>query len=389
MQMLNLAVIVLSMISSMRSLTLPDSATLGSVFSDYQAKFAKKYSSTTELTYRQGIYQTNLQAIQDFNSGDNDWVMGENNFTDMTLEERQQFLGIKDQDNSSTSDDSSSQSTPTLSGVQSSTSSTNKLTSTATVKATFSTIATSVNWVTAGAVSPVKDQGQCGGCYAFSTIAQIESLFMQKFKVAVSLSEQELISCSSSYGDAGCNGGLISDALNYVKAKGVHLTSAYPYTATTGTCKNLTVSSSTAAASLATSTSTTVALKVATYTEVGKQSLLSLLVALQTGPVSIAFYVTNALYSYKSGLFSASNCSSTTASSSVNHAVLAVGYSTTGDSTTNNKPYLLVKNSWGTSWGDSGYFKIELPTKNGALVDAGNGTCGMTIGGYNYIATLA
>ena len=198
---------------------------------------------------------------------------------------------------------------------------------------------------------------------------------MQKYKTAVALSPQQTISCSNTaqYNNNGCTGGLINTALNYVADNGLYTLASIPYVESNWDGE--------APAACTASTATGINVKVTNVTEVGNQSLLSLLNALQTAPVAIAIAVPNALYSYSSGLFSASNCP---ASNGVNHAVLAVGYSLTGDSTTGNKPYLLIKNSWGSSWGENGYFKLDMP-----LVDAGSGSCMITVGGYNYTASLA
>lgn len=401
MQMLKLAITVLLQVSFMNTLTLPDRKYLNNVFGDYQAKFAKKYNNSDELAFRKGVYQVNIQAMEDFNKGNNEWAQGENMFTDLTAEERSQYLGLKTNANSSTNTNAADKfpssteeaitSTPTLSGQVSwnafGTTTPKATTPAATtpaatangIAAPFNTLAKSINWVTAGAVSPVKNQGQCGGCYAFAALGMVESLFMQKFKTAINLSEQELVDCSSTTGNSGCGGGLINNALTYIQKNGVRVESAYPYTAVKANCAGAATTKSVASAALAAITAKTTGLTVGAFKQVGNQSLVSLLTALQTAPVAIAMNVSNALYSYKSGIFSASSCTNNT----VNHAVLAVGYSLTGDAATGNKPYILIKNSWGTTWGEAGYFKLEMPLK-----DAGAGSCGITIGGYNFAVAL-
>ena len=229
-------------------------------------------------------------------------------------------------------------------------------------------------------MTPVKSQGQCGACYAFATTALTESLYKQKFKTDLNLSEQEIINCSpdgSIYSNSGCDGGYINKSLDYIAAKGMHLETADPYVSARATCKNLPAITTAAAANSA-------GVRVANVREVGRQSLLDLLNALQTAPVAVAIYVPLSLYDYKSGLYTAASCLvKSTGDVPLNHAVLAVGYSLTGDATTGNKPYILIKNSWGTTWGEQGYFKLEM-----TLVDQGNGPCNITFGGYNYTATL-
>ena len=245
---------------------------------------------------------------------------------------------------------------------------------------TMQTIPTSVNLVTAGMITPVKNQGSCGACYAFSATALVEAMFKKKFKTDVDLSEQQIISCSS---NNACNGGTIGTALSYVKSYGLSSDTTIPYnqsSTTNMTCPSALTTFIATTMDVVNNPSTSTNVELASYTGLQGNSLLELLTALQTGPVSIAIYVVDALYNYTSGLFSASNCSGI---SGLNHAVLAVGYSLTGDSTTNNKPYLLIKNSWSTSWGENGYFKLELD-----LTDTGANTCNILTPGYNFTATL-
>ena len=473
-----IALTALSIFSSNSALTLPQKSYLAGSFTNYQAQYGKKYDSSDELSYRQGIYQANLEAINDFNNQGADFMKGQNQFTDMTKEERAMYLGLAATPNNSTNNSikDAADKTPTLSGAVSWTTlpssasptfnysnlfpstnygfnytnpfnysysyttpsnnvtpasvtpasvtpasvtpasvtpasvtpasvtpanvapasvtpasvtpasvapaknvtpSNNTTPDSGTTPISFTNIKQSVNWVTAGAVTPVKDQGSCGGCYAFSSAGLVESLYKQKFGVDISLSEQQLLNCSK---QNGCNGGLIGTSLGYIQNNGIHLTRASKYTGATGTCDtSLNTIINAATSDIATSASVSDGVKIASYKQVGNQSLLDLLNNLQTAPVSIAFNVTDALYQYKSGVFSASSCTNNT----VNHAVLAVGYNLEGDSDSGYKPYVLIKNSWGSSWGLSGYFKAGI-----TLTDAGSGTCGMTIGTYNYTATL-
>ena len=146
-----------------------------------------------------------------------------------------------------------------------------------------STLPSSVNWVTSGAVTAVKDQGQCGSCWSFSTTGAIEGLYAIKKGKLLSFSEQQLVDCSSSYGNQGCNGGWMDYAFKYIEAGNkLELESEYAYTGVQGTC-NYNSNSNTAVGSL---------------TEFGvitSNSTTNLQTALTHGPVSVAIDATSDL----------------------------------------------------------------------------------------------
>merc|ERR1712086_945670 len=102
-----------------------------------------------------------------------------------------------------------------------------------------SNLADSVDWTTKGAVTPVKNQGQCGSCWAFSTTGSVEGRNQIKNGKLVSLSEQELTSCASTYGNQGCNGGLMDDGFKFIEAEGLDLQSSYQYQHVTCSCNNV------------------------------------------------------------------------------------------------------------------------------------------------------
>jgi len=205
----------------------------------------------------------------------------------------------------------------------------------------------SVNWVTKGAVTPVKNQGQCGSCWAFSATGSMESAtFLAKGSLP-SLSEQQLVDCVTA--DAGCNGGLMDDAFAYVIANGGITSEAlYPYTAVTGTCKNP------LPASVA---------SISAYTDVTPGSELALETAIVQQPISVAVEADQAAWQSYTGGVVTSNCGT-----ALDHGVLAVGYAT--DATAGD--YYLVKNSWGAAWGEQGYIRIGRGASYGA-----NGLCGI------------
>ena len=197
----------------------------------------------------------------------------------------------------------------------------------------------SVDWRGKGVMTPVKNQGQCGSCWSFSTTATLESAVAVAKTTLFSFSEQQLVDCCGAKGFQcqGCNGAWPEWAFNYINSAGIVLESEYSYTAKGGQCK-----STPTAKKFLNSAKPWTMLK---STEDVKNALGS------TGPVSICVDASNWSL-YKSGVFS--NCGTTT----LNHAVTAVGYQADGS--------WIVRNSWGTSWGEQGFIRL-----------AQGGTCGL------------
>jgi C1A family cysteine protease len=188
-------------------------------------------------------------------------------------------------------------------------------------KVTINAIIGDVDWVAQGKVSGLKNQGNCGSCWAFSAVAVLESWALFKGQT-VNLSEQQLVDCSHSYGNNGCNGGLNYKGLAYVKDHGLTTTSAYPYTAKTQTCQ-------TQGGSFKISGVTTV------------KGCASIQTAIQSHPIGVSADATN-WSRYSSGIFS--NCAQ-----SINHDIQLVGYTSS---------YYTIKNSWGATWGEKGFIRL-------------------------------
>merc|ERR1712046_211754 len=188
----------------------------------------------------------------------------------------------------------------------------------------------SIDWTTKGAVTPVKNQGQCGSCWAFSSTGGVEGRWEVATGSLKSMGEQQLVDCSKQ--NSGCNGGLMDYAFSFYESTSIASESSYPYTARDGTCKS---SYTTAIPSGG----------VTGYTDCsGSSSLQS---ALQTGPVSVAVQADQSAFQYYSSGILSSGCGT-----NLDHGVLAAGLDTSSG-------YYLVKNSWGSSWGDNGYLKIS------------------------------
>eukprot|EP01156_Anaeramoeba_ignava_P021112 Anaeramoba_ignava/c18192_g1_i1.p1 GENE.c18192_g1_i1~~c18192_g1_i1.p1 ORF type:complete len:277 (-),score=45.51 c18192_g1_i1:71-901(-) len=194
-----------------------------------------------------------------------------------------------------------------------------------------STVPDSWDWRKNNSVTPVKDEGDCGSCWAFGTTGCVEGCVAKASGKLVSLSEQQLVDCDHTC--FGCSGGLASKAFQWIiQNKGICSEAAYPYVAVQQTCKPCTVS-----ASITSATQSAVqneeALKENCY---------------NFGPISVSFYVMDDFFNYKSGVYYNSKCPS----DSTNYAALIVGY---GYDSSSSLDYWILKNSWGTSWGISGY----------------------------------
>jgi len=200
-----------------------------------------------------------------------------------------------------------------------------------------------IDWRSKGYVTDVKDQGQCGSCWSFSATGALEGQLFKKNGKLVSLSEQNLIDCSSRYGNAGCDGGLMDAAFRYIKAnKGIDTEASYPYLEREGRCRY--TSSNSAGANTG-------------FVDVNPTER-DLADALEkVGPVSIAIDASNwSFQAYAGGVYYEEECSST----QLDHGVLAVGYGTSN----NGGDYWIVKNSWGESWGENGYIKMARNKRN-------------------------
>jgi C1A family cysteine protease len=225
--------------------------------------------------------------------------------------------------------------------------------------AEYQSLPASIDWTTKGAVTPVKDQGQCGSCWSFSTTGALEGAYAIKTSTLVSFSEQQLVDCDTLGNggrDHGCNGGLMDNAFSWIgKNNGLCTESDYPYvsgvTKTAGTCvkscKNVQGSD------------------VVKFVDVESASDLAFSTALSLNPVSVAIEADQREFQlYKSGVFTG------TCGTNLDHGVLAVGYGT--DS---GVEYYKVKNSWSTTWGDKGYIRLA----KGSSYNGGKGQCGILL----------
>lgn len=201
----------------------------------------------------------------------------------------------------------------------------------------------SMDWRTKGAVTAVKNQGQCGSCWAFSTTGSVEGAYFLKQGVLKSFSEQQLVDCANgSWHNYGCMGGLMDSAFKYIEKYPLEEESVYPYKARDSACV---AKASKEEAS------------ISGFTDVPKMSVQQLKAAINKTPVSVAIEADQmAFQNYKSGVIT-SGCGT-----QLDHGVLAVGYGSL-----NGQEYFLVKNSWSSTWGDHGYVRIGVDNHCGIL----------------------
>ena len=284
------------------------------------AVFVQKYEKTyaaQEFFRRFRVFKENMDHVVRMSLDDSvTHEVAMNHFGDLTNEEYQNiFLGYQRPNRERNYED--------LSGIE---------------------LADSLDWVAKGAVTGVKDQGQCGSCWAFSGTSTVESAVAIKTGELYDLSEQESVDCSTlknGYTNMGCNGGMYDTMWKYVKANGgICSEDSYPYTSgttkKTGTCqKTCTPIEET---------------KVSNYVTVKTGSDDALMTALNVEPVSIAIEAdTKSFQLYKSGVYTDYEGCGTT----LDHAVVLVGYGSCSDG-----DYYILRNSWGTGWGENGYMRI-------------------------------
>lgn len=294
-------------------------------FENYKKMFKRVYQTEEEEWKRFAIWMNNIRLVNNNNIreavGSSSFSMTINQFSDMTphevKRERNGYLNV-----------------PRNTTAPVFTSS----------KKIQANLPDEVDWRKHGYVTEVKDQGQCGSCWSFSTTGALEGQHFAKTGELPDLSEQQLVDCSRSYGNNGCNGGLMDYGFQYIKDNnGIDSESSYPYEAIDeGSCsfKPRSVEATDKG-----------------YKDVASEDEDALKEAVaNVGPVSVAIDASHPTFQmYNGGVYDEPECSQ----EQLDHGVLVVGYGTE-----NGKDYWLVKNSWGPSWGDEGYIKMARNKNN-------------------------
>lgn len=321
--------IIFTLLSTLRFVFSYEEHNFWNNFLSFQEKFNKKYNSLKEFQERFEIYRENLQTIITHNSDPaQNFTMAVNKFTDLTPSE---FKSIYIQGLDA---NYKSYGCKSFSGT--------------------SAVA-SIDWRTKNAVSSVKDQGQCGSCWAFSSTGAAEGAWAVSTGKLLDLSEQQVVDCATGikYGSYGCNGGQMTGAFKYMISNGQCDDSTYPYTSGTTQTQNDVCKICAPV------------VKFTSCSEVVSNDQISLKAAVLNQPVSVAIEAdTRYFQSYSGGIITSSSCGT-----NLDHGVLVVGY---GEES--GQKYWLVKNSWGSDWGIKGYVKI---LRSDSTNDAG--ICGIAM----------
>jgi cathepsin F len=301
-------------------------------FEGFVKEFGKVYHSVEEYEHRFGVFKNNLLKALKHQALDPTASHGVTQFSDLTEEEfGNQFLGLKRPRSVDTAPEAPSLPTDDL--------------------------PPNFDWREKGAVSEVKNQGACGSCWAFSTTGAVEGAHFLATGKLLSLSEQQLVDCDHQCDpeeadacDAGCNGGLMTNAYKYVEeAGGLELESDYPYTGRDGKCGF---------------NSNKVAAKVSNFTNIPVDEDQVAAYLIKSGPLAIGINA-EFMQTYIGGV----SCPILCNKRNLDHGVLLVGYGERGFAPGRlaYKPYWIIKNSWGRMWGDKGFYKICR----------GHGECGL------------
>ncbi|KAK1678707.1 hypothetical protein QYE76_039555 [Lolium multiflorum] len=282
---------------------LSDDLSMEARHESWMVQYGRVYKDATEKARRFEVFKANVGFIESFNAGNRKFHLGVNQFADITNEE---FKAAK----ANKGYKSGLERAPTGFRYE---------------NVSFDALPATVDWRTKGAVTPIKNQGQCA----------TEGIVKLKTGKLISLSEQELVDCDVHGTDQGCEGGLMDDAFKFIISNGGLTTeSSYPYTAEDGKCSSRSKS----------------AAIIKSYEDVPTNNEAALMAAVANQPVSVAVDGGDMTFQFYKGGVMTGSCGT-----DLDHGIAAIGYGQTSDGT----KYWILKNSWGTTWGENGYLRME------------------------------
>ena len=302
-------------------------ANINNNFNNYVHKYNKNYDGI-EYRERLEIYETNMKFINKHNmladEGKYTYWLGETQFTDISNEEFRNSKQVGKLTN---------------------------ISSTCNIVSKYNgSVPDHKNWLEYGIVSSVKNQAQCGSCWAFSATEAVEGVVSLRKGELISLSEQQMVDCSDDYGNQGCGGGWMDSAFEYViDNKGLCSNASYQYTAQDGTCN--------------TNCSLIQNTDIKNCSDISPNIEELVIAYLSQQPLSVAIEADSDTFQhYKRGLYNDSSCFE----GGLDHGVLLVSY---------GPEMLRIKNSWDTTWGEDGFMRM-------ARTGDGDGMCGI----YNKVS---
>ena len=301
---------------SYASSLLSDDRALMAQYSAHLTKYGISYATEEEHAFRFQQFALNDQKIQAINSRNGTFKATHNKFSTLTPHEMKKVLGKKPASIAQTA-----------------------------TKLPTDNIANEIDWRQKGALQPVQDQGFCGSCWSFSSVAAMEAAHFIKTGELLKLSEQQFVDCDPQ--SEGCNGGLEVYAFQYAEQNPLELEKDYPYKGKDGVRCSASKKKE--------------VVGVSDYAHVPENSADQLRAAIDQQPVCISVEADTYIMFYDSGIIDVDDCGT-----DLDHAVTAVGYGTE-----DGQDYFIVRNSWGADWGEDGYFRIA------ATNESAGGVCGI------------
>ncbi|MED6161340.1 hypothetical protein PIB30_059789 [Stylosanthes scabra] len=324
-----------------RTLNNFDEATIAKKHEEWMALYGRVYKNEEEKAKRRKIFKDNAEFVERFNSeGNKSFTVSLNHFSDLTDEE---FVasytgGRYNYNNSSQPPKPNSNNKGLHLGYQ---------------NVSLADIDSNLDWRQKGAVNDIKNQGSCGCCWAFASVAAVEGIIQIKTRNLLSLSEQQLVDCAVPNSN-GCGGYYTDKAFEYIKENGGLVSETdYPYEGVDGMiCNNEEITNPVG--------------KISGYYDIPQQSEEEILKVVANQPVAVGIDASSqAFRHYNGGIFSSDQCGY-----SLDHAVTIIGYGEEGDGV---GKYWLVRNSWGQTWGEQGYMRLEKDVANPS------GPCGIAL----------